>query len=88
MEPLLSTVGVVHVFSSLLVFSLMVSGRAKPAMRLLLRRGKPVKERKICRDSDDSTSRVAKRVCRTAKEWEDGGKSGPKAGVRRGSPSN
>ncbi len=44
---------------------------------------KPVKEKKICRESDDSTSRLSKRVCRTAKEWEESRSSAPKAGVRR-----
>lgn len=44
---------------------------------------KPAKEKKICRDSDDSTSRLSKRVCRTVKEWEEGRGNGPKAGVRR-----
>ena len=43
---------------------------------------KPVKEKKICRDSDDSTSRVAKRICRTAQEWAEGRQKGAKAGQR------
>lgn len=40
---------------------------------------KPVKEKKICRDSDDSTSRLAKRICRTAQEWENGKRGGASA---------
>ncbi len=31
---------------------------------------KPAKEKKICRALDDSTSRLPKRVCRTAQQWE------------------
>jgi hypothetical protein len=45
---------------------------------------KPVKEKKICRDSDDSTSRLARRVCRTVKQWEETQGSDKKAGVRSG----
>jgi hypothetical protein len=76
-------------FSSLLVFSLMVSATGQTSNEAPApAAAKPVKEKKICRESDDSTSRVARRICRTAKEWEDGGKSGPKAGVRSGSPTN
>jgi hypothetical protein len=43
---------------------------------------KPVKEKKICRESDDSTSRLARRICRTAKEWDES-RTNAKAGVRR-----
>jgi hypothetical protein len=32
--------------------------------------GKPAKEKKICR-SDDSGTRLGKRICRTAKQWND-----------------
>ena len=76
-------------FSSLLVFSLMVSGTGQTSNEAPApAAAKPVEEKKICRDSDDSTSRLAKRICRTAKEWEEARESGPKAGVRSGTPSN
>jgi hypothetical protein len=45
----------------------------------------PAKEKKICRLEDSSTSRMRKRVCRTAKEIEDARESGKEgvADVRR-----
>lgn len=38
---------------------------------------KPVKEKKICRESEAVSSRIAPKVCKTAAEWEAG--SGSKA---------
>jgi hypothetical protein len=31
---------------------------------------KPVKEKKICRAEDSSTSRLPKRICKTKEEWD------------------
>lgn len=33
---------------------------------------KPVKERRICRTLDDSSSRMDRRVCKTEREWTGG----------------
>ena len=30
---------------------------------------KPAKDRKICRDNESTTSRMARRTCKTASEW-------------------
>ena len=30
---------------------------------------KPVKDRKICRANESTTSRMARRICKTASEW-------------------
>ena len=30
---------------------------------------KPAKDRKICRDNESTTSRMARRICKTAGEW-------------------
>jgi hypothetical protein len=34
---------------------------------------KPVKERRVCRDLDNSTSRLGRRVCKTESEWSKAG---------------
>ena len=78
-------------FSSFVILSLAISGSvgaAQPAGDAAATpTAKPVKERKICRESDDSTSRMAKRICRTAKEWSEAGENS-KAGARRARPED
>jgi hypothetical protein len=71
-----SLAGVVYMIRSFVFFGLLTSaavavaqpaGDPAPAPTA----AKPAKEKKICRALDDSTSRLPKRVCRTAQQWED-----------------
>ena len=68
--------------ASLLLVS--ASGAALASEDTERNQAKPVKEKKICRDSGDRTeSRMRKRVCKTAEQWENSRSGASDADLKR-----
>ena len=50
---------------------------AAPSIAAAADEKKPDSERKICKSEPDSVSRIARKICKTKSDWEQGGKASP-----------
>ena len=55
-----------------LLLAALLAAQPAPTEPVVIPPAKPVKEKTICKSSEDSASRLGRRICKKASEWADG----------------